>query len=356
MITRLLISFLLTVVLISAHGYSKDTAYENLQTKELSTNEFNNLLFKFINDLRTSRGLLPLVLDDIAARVANEHLDEINLKETVSYFNSMQQGPDERYTLSGGTGAITEIIKAFENSESLPKIKPTNLLARHLVDAIKASPDDLQILFNPYINHFGCSFAISKDKKKFVSVLEFLTKAGEFEPIRSNLNWGEKLHIQGKVKLPFKFKAISVAYFDEIPYLEDEINYQSFTSEDLKPYFPPQDYIAFGSTAKSNVVNALKGLGIIGAIGAAPFTGGATAVFAPVLLSSIQNGPPREIPLKRGIKINSKGEFSGQVELNYQGMSGLYYISILAELPNVDFPIVISRRTVRVNSPLMQEG
>ena len=83
-------------------------------------------------------------------------------------------------------------------------------------------------------------------------------------------------------------------------------NHISFDNESLMPYLLPQDYIAYSDTAKNNIAKVLKGIGAVAAIAGAPFTGGATAVLAPVLLSSIQNGPPREIPLKGGIKLNSK--------------------------------------------------
>jgi hypothetical protein len=302
--------------------------------------------------------LLPLIKDEIALNVAFEQAKEILTKSTLSYSNLKGQYSDERYTLAGGTGAIIEVIKGFEKNPHDKKVKLTELLAKQLVEAVKANPDDAQILYSPYINHFGLGFALSNDKKKFVSVIEFITKGGEFDPIKPQVSLNEKLKVFGKVNLPYKFKAISVAYYDSIKLnFDDNNNPGYFGNESLKPYFPPQDYIAYSNTAKSNFIKVIKGIGVIGAIGAAPFTGGASAVLAPVLISSIQNGTPKEIPLKGGVKVNRKGEFSGEIELNYQGKGGLYYISILAERPGVNFPIVISRRTVRVNGFLpVSEG
>lgn len=327
-----------------------ESNYENLQTTEISSEQFIETFNRFLNEERSYKGLLPLVSDTLASSVASEQAREILAKNYLSYSNSMNQYPDERYTLAGGTGAILEVIKGFEKSPKEKKIKLTELLAMQLLDAIKANQDDAQILFSPYINHFGFGFALSGDKRKFSSVVEFLTKGGDFEPIKPIVNLNEKLRVVGKVNHPYKFKAISVAYYDASRFnFEEHENTESFSSDFLKPYFPPQDYIAYSNTAKSNFVKVLKGIGVIGAIGAAPFTGGATAVLAPALISSIQNGPPKEIPLKGGVKVNSKGEFSSEVELNYQGKGGLYYISVLAESSGVSFPIVISRRAIRVN-------
>ena len=331
--------------------FQNNNNYENLQTTEVNSEEFQEILSRFINEERSFKGLLPLIKDEIAFNTAFEQAKEILTKGYLSYSSLKNQYPDERYTLSGGTGAVIEVIKGFEKNPNEKKIKLTELLAKQLVQAIEANPDDAQIFYSPYINHFGAGFALSNDKKRFVSVIEFLTKGGEFEPIKPQVNLNEKLKILGKVKHPYKFKAISIAYYDSVRLNSADGNNVPgyFANESLKPYFPPQDYIAYSNTAKSNFMKVIKGIGVIGALGAAPFTGGASAVLAPALISSIQNGPPKEIPLKGGIKINNKGEFSGEIELNYQGRSGLYYVSVLAELPGVNFPIVISRRTVRVN-------
>lgn len=348
--------FISSLSVFSQEGYlqiktPKNNGYENSLTKELTKDEFADLLFRNINEERSIKGLLPLAYDPIAKIVATEQSAQLIKKGYLSYYNFQNQCPDERYTLQGGNGAIIETVKGFEVKE---KIKLTELLIEHLIEALNANKDDSNVLFSPYLTHCACGFSLSSDKKKFVSVLEFLTKGGEFDLIKPVVNLGEKLILSGVVKPPFKFKAVSVAYFDMpnmVDVEENENNDFSFDTENLIPYFPPQDYIAFTDTTKSNFLNVLKGIGIIGAIGASPFTGGASAILAPALLSSIQSGTPREIPLKRGVKVKGN-KFSGEVELNFQGMTGLYFVSILGELPNINFPIVISRRTVRVVSPL----
>ena len=328
--------------------------YENIQTMELDSNKFLYLLVESINNERVFKGLLPVQEDVIASKVASDHALSLIKKGYLSYFNLNGETPDERYTLAGGTGATVEIIKGFQVETKDSYIKLTDLLSHQLIQAIVVSPDDSQVIYSSYISHIGCGFALSPDKKKFVSVIEFITKGGEFEPIKPRINYGEKVVISGKVNRPYKFKAISIAFFDKYNHsqMEEEKQDKYFDSENLSPYFPPQDYIAFGNKSKSNVANFFKGLGIVGAIGAAPFTGGASAILAPVLISSIQSGAPREIPLRGGIKVKKSGEFYGEIELSNQGRSGLYFISVLGELPGVNFPIVISRRTVRVDIPL----
>ena len=332
-------------------GIKRVNGYENNLAKELTHDEFINHLLVDINEQRSLKGLLPLSSDLIAMRVANNQSNDLIKKGYLSYYNLNNQSPDERYTLLGGTGATIEIVKGFELEKN---IKLTEVLVQQLIAALTSTQDDSNIFFSPYITHVGGSFSLSPDRKKFVSVIEFVTKGGEFEPIKPAVKLGEKLNISGVVNPPFKFKAVSIAYFD-MPAInnaiDDTANY-TFDNEDLVPYFPPQDYIAFTDTAKSNLLNVLKGIGIVGAIAGSPFTGGASAIFAPALLSSIQNGPPKEIPLKHGIKVRGS-RFTGEIELNHQGMTGLYFVSVLGELPNISFPIVISRRTVRVNSPLL---
>lgn len=325
-------------------------SYENLQTKEISKESFNELVIKLINDERSFRGLLPLNTDEIASKVAEEHAKNIVQQGYLSYYN-LKKCPDERYTLAGGTGLLIEIIKAFERAKHEKNIVLSELLASHFIQAINLNSDDLQILYSPYITNIGFGFLISQNKKRFVAVLELITKGGDFDPIRPEINIHEKLTISGKVNLPYKFKAISIAFKDEFETENENIDV-GFDSENLKPYFPPQNFIAFSDTSKANFMKLLKGLGFVGAIGASPFTGGVSSLLAPVFLTSLQGGIPKEIPLKSGIKLKSNGEFTGQVELNYQGKSGLYFVSVLAELPKLSYPIVISRRTVRVNNSI----
>lgn len=333
-------------------------------SSDLRDEKFIDAVFQYINEERSFKGLLPLVKDDIAMKVASEQASDLIERGNLSYYSTKNQPPDERYTQAGGTGALIEIVNGFEKFEGQDakdaknqKIKLTDKLAYQLAQATALNSDNSQVLFNPYITHLGLGYALSKDARKFVAVIEFLTKAGEFEPLKPVLNFGEKILIAGMVNLPYKFKAVSVGYFNEsISIDEDENSSVGFNSENLKPYFPPQDYIAYSDNLKVNFIKVVKGLGVIGAIAGAPFTGGATAILAPVLLSSIQNGQPKEIPLKSGIKANSKSEFYGKIDLNYQGMSGLYFISVLAELPSVNYPIIVSRRTVRVNNPLVPIG
>ncbi len=329
--------------------------YENNKTKILDTNSFLELLAELVNNERGLRGLLPLSKDDIAFHVANDQANDLIVKGYLSYYNLKNQGPDERYSQAGGSGAIVEVIKGFETEPDDKNVRLTELLAQQLIQAILINQDDSQVLFSPYINQLGVGFVLSKDKKKFVSVCEFITSGVDISPVKPQVSWNEKIIISGRIKSPYKFKAVSIAYFNPLDFIEEN-NGLSFDNDTLKPYFSPQDYIAYGDTTKSNLIKVIKGLGVIGAIGGAPFTGGATAVLAPTLISSIQNGSPKEIPLKGGIKANSKGEFEGKVDLNYQGMSGLYLINILAELPGVSYPIVVSRKTIRVNSPLQPVG
>ena len=335
----------------SQFDLKKTKGYENTLTKVITSDKFIELFYENLNKERSIKGLLPLTQDAIGTKVAQEQSQELIMLGHLSYYNSKKQCPDERYTLSGGTGAIIEIVKGFEVNE---KTKLTELLALDLIEALKTNKDDSNVLFSPYITHIGFGFSISPDKKDFASAVEFLTKGGEFEPIKPQITLGEKFFISGKIKTPFKFKAVSVAYFEPPAELnfEDQDSSISFDPESLVEYFPPQDFIAYTDKLKGNVLNVLKGIGVIGAILGSPFTGGATAVLAPVLLSSIQNGPPKEIPLKGGIDTKSDGSFKGSIDITYQGMCGLYFVSVLGELPNLNFPIVLSRRTVRVNNPL----
>lgn len=350
MYKQISIIFFVSFFLLNYFCFKAETkiqGYENTASKELDYDEFTNLVISEINKKRGVKGLLPLAFDPIATSIAKSHAQDQIVNKYLSYCNLRNECPDERYTLAGGSGAIVEVIKGFERDFQEEPISLTPLLAKYLVDSLSQSEDDLKVVLSPYITHIGFGHAF--DKYRFSGVIEFVTITGEFSPIKMSLKVGEKLHVAGKVKEPYKFKAISVAYFDryELAALDDKSR-SYFDIDHLRPYFPPQDYIAYGSTSRSNFIKIIQGIGLIGAIGASPFTGGASAILAPIFIHGLQNSPPREIPLKGGIKVNSKGEFKGDIVLNYYSMAGLYYVSVLAELPGYDYPIVVSRRTVQV--------
>ncbi len=349
---KLTICFLICfscLIFLPSEANLKVQDYENKVFQEVSEDDFIDVVINEINARRGLRGLLPLAFDPIATNVAKDHAKNLIKNKYLSYCDHENKCPDERYTIAGGSGAVIEIIKGFEKDVGENSIKLTSLLAQYFVDSLTESEDDLKVIFSPYINNIGFGYAF--DKNRFAGVVEFVTIGGDFDPININLTLGNKLHIEGKVKTPFKFKAVSVAYLDryELENFKDE-SYSSFDIDYLKPYFPPQDYIAYSSTSKRNLVKIVQGIGLIGAIGASPFTGGASAILAPLFLHGLQSNPPREIPLKGGMKVNSKSEFTGDIPLDYYSMVGLYYVSVLAELQGLDYPITVSRRTVRVGN------
>jgi len=331
---------------------NEQSGYENYQIQELTLNQFEDSFLDIINQQRSFMGALPLIKDDVAYKAAGEQAENIINKNQLSYFDSKGHCPDERYTLAGGTGALIEVLRSFELDKG--KIVLNELLINQLIEAISLNTDELKILYNPYITHLGYGFGVSKDKKKFVAVLDFLTKNGEVEPIRTTINLNQKVSLSGKLKPPYKFKAITIGYLSnaDISDVDDNVGV-GFNSEHMKPYFPPQDFIAFSDNSKSNLVKILSGIGFVAALGGAPFTGGASGVLAPFFLNTIQNGSPKEVPLKGGIKITSDGQFKGDLLLNYQGMTGLYFVNVIADIPGSNSAIVVSRRTVRVDLPIV---
>ena len=353
LLRKSLYGFVLLFFCFIPYSFAMSDGYENTLTQELTKEEFEDSVISYINNERSFKGLLPLVKDELARNVAYDHANNLVKMQYLSFINQSDQGPDERYTIRGGTGVVTETIKGFENAGN-KKIKLTELLIKQLLQAILANPDDSNILFYPYLTNLGVGYAASERNERFTVVLDFAINVANLKPIKTNIYRGEKITVTGNIKKPYKFKAVSIAYYDEFKTSSDTVEETEalyFDNESIKPYLLPQDYIAFGDKSKNNFLNVLKGLGVISAIGAAPFTGGATAILAPPLLSSIQNGAPREIPLKSGFKVAASGDFTGQVDLNYEGMSGLYFVSVIAEAPGINFPLVVSRRTVRVGQP-----
>lgn len=319
--------------------------YENLLTAEIDLVKFENLLLEKINNERSLRGLSPLGLDPLAKSVAIDHSMFLLDKGYLSYYDLNFKGPDERFSNYGGSGVLTEIIKGFQSESA---IQYSELLVNQLIDALVISEDDSKIIFNPFVKSFGVGVSRSENKTKFIITLEFVVSGAIVSPLKLPLRLDEEILVSGKINSPYKFKAVSIAYFDENEAKKSKFEYNEINIDDLKPYFPPQDFIAYTDVSKRRWLNFFKGIGVVGTIGASPFTGGASTILTPLLVNSMRDSNPKEIPLKGGINVNSDGSFSGKIRLNYKNMPGLYFISVIGEINGVNYPVVLGRRAVRV--------
>lgn len=318
--------------------------YENTLVTNLSTVGFEGEVIRSINEQRESRGLRALVPYEVAYQSAMIHSKFLIKLGQLSYYNEKIQGPDERYTLFGGQGYTQEIIKGFE-SESPIKLSP--LLANQLVDAVVLNIDDSKVLLDTMLTHVGVGVSLSGDLKKFIVVIEFVSIGGEI--ISSHdVMLGQKIKVSGRVLNPYRFKAITVAYDDtDENDISSNRNLNFINNDTLKPYIPPIDYEAYIDSTSNDWGNVLKGLLFVGSIAAAPFTAGASGIFAPFILQSFGGGGVREVPTMGGIKSTSGG-FEGIIDLNYKNKPGLYFVNLWGSLPNGGYPVLLSRKTVRV--------
>lgn len=293
-----------------------------------------------INEVRSAQGLGDIVWDDLAFKIAQEHVSDLAKRRTVSHQNEKGYNPDLRYSFAGGTDALVESTVAFPQAENL---KPTRQLVVKMLETLYNRQDDREAMLLPHANGFAMAFQWTADKSKLVCVTETLSKHSEMDPIPLEANVGDKIEVKGTIKEPYRFHKLTVAW--EGPVTPDE----SSDADEALPYFPPLDYEAHAVKSSRDFEKGIRFLQIAGITAA--IAGGLfippVALAAPLIAASVGATTPKpvsEIPIRGGVKTDGNS-FSHRVPLNNQGKEGIYYVTVWAA-NSANEIVPVSRRAI----------
>lgn len=317
---------------------------ENQQTT--TPDDMKEFALELINSERSKSGLGPLALDPTAEKMAKEHNDELCKRNVISHANAKGENPDRRYTVSGGTGALTESIVSNKTPDTFSK-SPTRAAVAEIMKTLMSRQDDRDAILNPDATHIGLCINWTGDKSKVIAVTEVVTNHGIIPELPHEVPLGDKLEIKGVVMQPYQFDRITLAWEANkgLTSAPDE-------SEEALPYFPPLDYVAYATkSAKdySGAVSALRTAGVIAAIAGGVFMP-PVALAAPLIAMSggVGSGDPKpvsDVPIHGGVKVEGL-TFNGRVPINKEGKEGIYYVTIWGSLSKTGKPVPISRRAI----------
>ncbi|HEY9678578.1 MAG TPA: CAP domain-containing protein [Drouetiella sp.] len=317
---------------------------ENQQTTTID--DMKAFALELINTERAKSGLTPLVADPIAEKMAKDQSQELSQRGIISHANAKGENPDRRYTLSGGTGALTESIVSNKLESTFAK-SPTRAAVAELMKNIMNRQDDRDAILNPDATNIGLDINYTANKDRVIEVAEVVTAHGIIPELPNEVPLGEKLEIKGVIAQPYQFDRITVAWE-----ANRALSSNADDADEALPYFPPLDYVAYAQKSSkdySGAMTALRAAGVIAAIAGGVFVP-PVALAAPVIAmsGSMGSGDPKpisDIPIHGGVKVEGL-TFDGRVPINKEGKEGIYYVTIWGSTGKMTKPIPISRRAI----------
>lgn len=315
---------------------------------ETTPEDVQHYFFELLNAERLKFGYGALAPDEVAQKLAKEHVSELCSRHVLSHQDSKGNNPDRRYTLAGGNDLLYESLVSIQPPTTSGKW--TRAAAANLLKTIMNRQDEREALMSADATGLGFYLDWTKDKDKIVACSDVLTRHGVIQPIPNMVQVGDKIEVKGVVMPPFHFEKITIAWEGKppgMPSTAEEV-------EEALPYFAPLDYSAYAHHSDndhSGAVTALKTAGIIAAIAGGVFVP-PVALAAPIIAMSGSVSEPKpasDIPVKGGVKVDGNA-FDGRVTVNHEGKEGLYYITVWASLTKYGKPIAISRRAILATS------
>ncbi|MCA9801448.1 MAG: hypothetical protein KC777_05650, partial [Cyanobacteria bacterium HKST-UBA02] len=310
----------------------------------------SNVIAEFVLELfnleRRKRNMPPLENDELIQKMADEQMADMQGRGAISHLDSQGANPDRRYTLLGGTNAITESLVSV-NTADLGSSRITKAAAALMIKNMLKRQDDREALLAPESTHVATSMGATGDGTRIFGCTVIMTRRGVIHPVAEQVKVGEKIDVEGEVFQPYKFDRITVAWesLEDAPVAEDP------GGDEALPYFPPLDYVAYREKSEkdySKAITALKAVGLVAAIAGGMFVP-PVALAAPLIIMAgpdpTEAKPQSDIPIHGGIKVHGNS-FTGHVPLNNDSQEGLYYLTVWGTLGDGARPVAISRRIV----------
>lgn len=318
--------------------------------------QLQDYFLEMVNTERRKVGSPPLEIDPIAEKLATEHVTQLAERAQISHSNVKGENPDRRYTLLGGTDAVTESLVSLKSSELGSKRMYRGAAAK-LLKVLMSHQDDRDALTSHDSTHVGFAAEWTADRSRLIACAELVSKHAIIHPTPTEARLEEKIDVKGVMTPPYQFVRVTLAWEggnSNLASVADE-------SEEALPYFPPLDYVAYQRKSESGghdrAIMILKGVGIAAAIAGGVFMP-PIALAAPLIAvsgsGSGEHKPASEIPVKGGVKVEGN-VFETKVPLSNENKDGLYYLTVWGAEGQGAKPVPISRRVIYVSGGKEEE-
>jgi hypothetical protein len=246
-----------------------------------------------VNRDRAEEGLEPVAWDDVAARAAKRHVEDMVQRGFTAHWGTDGSVPEERYTEAGG-----------EHMAQLRQIDPNPRFTAEALEKIQGAfmaevpPNDghKRNILKPVHTHLGVAVAKPVGVEQPCMAQEFVDNYGDYDSLPRTARIGQTLKIAGEVHSPAQFGGVGIGRIEPAKaMLPAELNTTSV-------YRVPEPYILF-------------------------FPAGFKT--------------PKPVQVKGN-------EFEIEVPLDQARKPGRYEVSIWGKYPGDDALVMISLRTVSV--------
>lgn len=204
-------------------------------------------LLEMINEERAVAKVPPLLVDELATRVATQHAVEMAVDEYVSHWGRDGRKPYHRYSFAGGTEATAENVSAADNTGSMkvPDLKQ-DAAYLHVRLYQEKPPNDghRRAILAPQHTHVGIGLAV--DRLRFRMVELFVARYLQVEPIPRKAKPGDQITFTAKMpKQGYYLNQVEVFYeplpkAPELSWLRQPRSYAlPNESRVLRPKAPP---------------------------------------------------------------------------------------------------------------------
>lgn len=198
-------------------------------------------LLKLVNEERSQAGLSILEPDDLAARIAAAHAQDMLKGRFVSHWGSDGRKPFHRYSFAGGIDAVQENISAAENIQSLsPNAIINDFIDMHVSMIQETPPNDghRRTILDPWHTHVGFGFAAQGHTLRLDEL--YLARYVQIDEVPRLFKSAAKTKpfISGRLLNPKHFLHEVDVFYEPLPTPPDPVWLQTLRSVSL-----PDDYI-----------------------------------------------------------------------------------------------------------------
>jgi uncharacterized protein YkwD len=257
-----------------------------------------------INYDRGKKGLPPVEWDDTAAKAGNRHAEDMTRHGFTAHVGTDGSVPEIRYTEAGGDGMVMENAGCLADGEARevekdPKFSADALekIERAFMDEVPPMDGHKRNILTAWHTSVGVGLAQPKGLPLACMAQEFVDHYGSYDELPPKAKVGAKIRVKGSLHGPAKIAGIGLARIDKPTPKPPKELMKGHVYPIPKPY---QTYFPKG----------------------------------------FQTPIPVEV---------HGSDFSIEIPLSDHGRSGIYEVSVWAQVPQTSDLVMVSLRTIAVD-------
>ncbi len=172
-------------------------------------------MVELINRDRQAAGLSPVQWDEIAARAAQAHAEEMASYVYLSHWNLAGYGPEHRYCFAGGRDAVRENVYAYYQRSStgagIP-IQDWQTIVENAQEALMESAGHRENILQPSHTHVGIGIGYNAALGEVRIAQEFIDRYVALDPLPEIAHRGDRVEVTGKILGGVSSPIINLAY------------------------------------------------------------------------------------------------------------------------------------------------